>query len=107
MHAINLSDKSIKISSKIRFEFLTDFDETEVYLAESEAAELAHVDQDNLSYFNQNNLWLVNFTHSEIILLSSITVYSNKQIIKILSKIINYYDIWMNYEDFTEVLKKK
>ena len=95
MHAVNLSDKSIKISSKVRLDFLTDFDETEVYLAEFKAVELACIDQDNLLYFNQDNLShrLVNSTHSETILLSSITVYSNEKIVRTLSKIINCHDI--------------
>jgi len=34
VHAVNLSDKLVKILSKIRLDFLTDFDKTEVYLAE-------------------------------------------------------------------------
>ncbi len=95
MHAVNLSDKLIKILSKIRLDFLTDFDETEVYLAEFEAAELACIDQNNLSHFDQDNLScrLVNSTYSETVLLSSITVYSNKEIIKALSEIINCHDI--------------
>ena len=78
MHAVNLSDKSVKISSKIRLDFLINFDKTEIYLIESEAAELACVDQNNLSHFDQDNLQLVNSTHSETILLSSITVYDNE-----------------------------
>ena len=95
MHAVNLSDKSIKISSKVRLDFLTDFDEIEVYLVESEAAELAHVDQNNVFHFDQNNLScrLVNFTCFETVLLSDITVYSNEEIVRALSKIINYHDI--------------
>ena len=52
MHAINLSDKSVKILSKIRLDFLTDFDKIEIYLVKLEAAELACVDQNNLSHFN-------------------------------------------------------
>ena len=56
MHAVNLFDKLIKILSKIKLDFFINFNKTEVYLAESEAVELACVDQDNLSYFNQDNL---------------------------------------------------
>ena len=95
MHAVNLSDKSIKILLKVRLDFFTNFDEIEIYLAEFEAAELACVDQDNLLHFNQNNLScrLVNFTCSETVLLSSITVYSNKEIVRALSEIINCHDI--------------
>ena len=93
VHAVNLSDKSVKISSKIRLDFLTDFDETEIYLIEFKAAELACVDQDNLSYFDQDNLQLVNSTHFETVLLSDITIYDNKQIVKTLSEIINCHDI--------------
>ena len=95
MHAVNLSDKSIKILSKIKFDFLINFDETEVYFAEFEAAELACVDQNNLLYFNQNNLScrLVNFTCFETILLSSITVYDNEEIVRTLNKIINHHNI--------------
>src|SRR5438876_12451396 len=81
MHAVNLSDKSIKILLKIRLDFLINFDEIEVYLVKSEAAELACVDQNNLLHFNQNNLSyrLVNSTCSETVLLSSITIYDNKE----------------------------
>ena len=95
MHAVNLSDKSIKILSKIRLDFLMNFNEMKVYLVKSEAAELACIDQENLSHFDQNNLScrLVNSTYSETILLSDITVYSNEEIIKTLSKIINCHDI--------------
>ena len=93
MHAVNLSDKSVKISSKIRLDFLINFDKTKIYLIELEAAELAHVDQDNLSHFNQDNLQLVNSTCSETVLLSSITIYNNKQIVKTLSEVINHHDI--------------
>src|SRR5436190_6555585 len=93
VHAVNLSDKSVKISSKIRLDFLTDFDKTEIYFVELKIAELAHIDQDNLSHFNQDNLQLVNSTCSETVLSSSITVYSNKQIVKTLSEIINCHDI--------------
>ena len=39
--------------------------------------------------------------------MSSITVYSNKKIVRTLSEIINYYNIWMNYKEFTEVSEKK
>ena len=46
--AANLSDKSIKISLKVRLDFLINFDETEVYFAEFKAAKLAHIDQNNL-----------------------------------------------------------
>ena len=109
MHAANLSDKSIKILLKIRLDFLTNFDEIEVYLAESEAAELACVDQDNLSHFNQDNLScrLVNSTCFKTVLSSSITVYDNKKIVRALSKIINYHDIWMNYEEFVKISEKE
>ena len=95
MHAVNLSDKSIKILLKVRLDFLINFDEIEVYLAESEAAELACVDQNNLLHFNQDNLShrLVNSTCSETVLLSSIIIYHNKEIIRALNKIINYHDI--------------
>ena len=63
--------------------------------AKFEAAELACVNQDNLLYFNQDNLScrLVNSTCSETVLLSSITIYDNEEIIRTLSKIINYHDI--------------
>ena len=95
MHAVNLSDKSVKILSKVRLDFLTDFDETEVYLVKLKAAELAHINQDNISHFDQDNLShrLVNFTCFKTVLLSSITVYNNEEIIRTLSKIINYHDI--------------
>ena len=95
MHAINLSDKSIKFLSKIKFDFLTDFDEIEIYFTEFKAAELAYINQNNLLHFNQNNLSykLVNFTCSETVLSSSITIYNNKKIIRALSKIINHHDI--------------
>ena len=95
VHAVNLSDKSIKILLKIRLDFLIDFDETEVYLAELKAAELACIDQDNLLHFNQDNLShkLINFTCSETVLLNSITVYDNEEIVRALSKIINCHDI--------------
>jgi len=95
MHAINLSDKLIKILSKVRLDFLTNFNKTEVYLVKFKAVELACIDQDNLLHFNQDNLLyrLVNSTCSETVLLSSITVYSNKEIVKALSEIINYHDI--------------
>ena len=75
--------------------FFIDFDKIEVYLAESEAAELACIDQNNLLHFDQDNLLcrLVNSIHSETVLLSSITVYSNEEIIRALSEIINYHDI--------------
>jgi len=56
VHAVNLSDKLVKISSKIRLDFLINFDKTEIYLVEFEAAELACVDQNNLSHFDQDNL---------------------------------------------------
>jgi len=52
MHAVNLSDKLIKISLKIRFDFLINFDKIEIYFIKSEAAELAHIDQNNLFHFN-------------------------------------------------------
>ena len=109
MHAVNLSDKSIKILLKIKLDFLINFNETEIYFVKFKTAELACIDQENLSYFNQNNLSyrLVNFTCSETVLLSSITVYSNEEIIRILSEIINYYDIWTNYEEFAEISEKK
>ena len=79
VHAVNLSDKSIKISLKIRLDFLTDFDEIKVYLIKFKAAELACVDQDNLLHFNQDNLShrLVNSTCFEIVLSSDITIYDN------------------------------
>ena len=93
VHAVNLSDKSIKILLKVRLDFLTDFNETEIYLAEFKAAELACVDQDNLSHFDQDNLQLVNSTCSETVLSSSITVYNNIEIVRTLSKIINHHDI--------------
>jgi len=95
MHAINLSDKSIKILLKIRLDFLTDFDEMKVYLVKSEAAELACIDQENLSHFDQDNLScrLVNSTCSETVLSSDITIYSNEKIVRTLSEIINYHDI--------------
>ena len=93
VYAVNLSDKSVKISSKIRLDFLTDFDEIEIYFVEFKAAELACIDQDNLSHFDQNNLQLVNSIHFKTVLLSSITVYSNEQIVKTLNEIINHYDI--------------
>ena len=56
IHAVNLFDKLIKISSKIRFNFLINFDKNEIYLIKFKAAELACIDQNNLSYFNQDNL---------------------------------------------------
>ena len=93
MHAVNLFDKSVKISSKIRLDFFINFDKTEIYLIELKAAEVACIDQDNLSYFNQDNLQLVNSIHSETVLSNSITVYDNEQIIKTLSKIINCHNI--------------
>jgi len=95
MHAVNLSDKLVKISLKVRLDFLTDFNETEVYLIKLKAAELAYVDQDNLLHFDQDNLShrLVNSTCSEIVLSSNITVYNNKEIVKALSEVINYHDI--------------
>ena len=93
VHAVNLSDKLMKISSKIRLDFLTDFDEIEIYLVEFKAAELACINQDNLSHFDQNNLQLINSTHFKTVLLSSITVYSNEQIVKTLNEIINHHDI--------------
>ena len=95
MHAVNLSDKSIKILLKVKLDFLINFDEIEVYLVKLKAAELACVNQENLSYFDQNNLShrLVNFTHSETVLSSDITVYDNKEIVRALSKIINCHDI--------------
>ena len=52
MHAVNLFDKSIKILLKVRLDFFINFDETEIYFAELKAAELACVDQNNLSYFD-------------------------------------------------------
>ena len=81
MHAVNLSDKSMKILSKIRLDFLTDFDEIEVYFVELKAAELACVNQENLSHFDQDNLScrLVNFICFKTVLLSSIIVYNNKK----------------------------
>ena len=95
VHAVNLFDKSIKILLKVRLDFLINFDKTEVYLVKSEAAELACVDQENLSHFDQDNLScrLVNSTCSETVLLSDITVYDNEEIIRALSEIINHYDI--------------
>src|SRR5438034_11707210 len=95
VHAVNLSDKSNKILLKIKLDFLINFNKIEVYFAEFKAAELACVDQDNLSHFNQNNLScrLVNFTYFKIILLNDITVYSNEKIIRALSKIINCHNI--------------
>ena len=91
----NLSDKLIKISLKIRFDFLINFNKIKVYFAESKAVKLACVDQNNLLYFNQNNLScrLVNSTCSETILLSNIIIYDNKKIIRTLNEIINHYDI--------------
>ena len=70
MHAVNLSDKSIKISLKVRLDFLTNFDKMKAYLVELEAAELAHINQENLSHFDQDNLScrLVNSTCFEIVL---------------------------------------
>ncbi len=109
MHAVNLSDKSIKILLKVRLDFLINFDKTEVYLAELKAAELVCVDQDNLSHFNQDNLLcrLVNSTCSETVLLSDITVYDNEEIVRALSEIINHHDIWMNCEEFIKVSEKE
>ena len=95
MHAVNLSDKLIKILLKIKLDFLINFNEIKVYLAEFKAVKLACIDQDNLSHFNQDNLShrLVNFTCFKTVLLSSITVYNNEEIMRILSKIINHHDI--------------
>ena len=95
MHAVNLSDKSVKILSKVKLDFLTNFDETEIYLVKFKAAELAHINQDNISHFDQDNLShrLVNFTHFKTVLLSDITVYSNEKIVRTLNEIINYHDI--------------
>ena len=109
MHAVNLSDKLIKILLKVRLDFLTDFNKMKVYLAEFKAVKLAHIDQDNLSHFNQDNLShrLVNSTHFETILLNNITVYSNKEIVRTLSKIINHHDIWINHEEFVKVFEKE
>ncbi len=44
MHAINLSDKLVKILSKIRLNFLINFNEIEVYFIKSKAAELTYID---------------------------------------------------------------
>ncbi len=95
MHAVNLSDKSVKILLKVKLDFFTDFDEIKVYFIKFKAAELACVDQNNLLHFNQNNLSykLINSTHFKTVLSSSITVYNNEEIIKALSKIINHHDI--------------
>ena len=72
MHVVNLFDKSVKISQKMRLGFLINFDKTKVYFVISKVAELARVNQDGLLYK------LVNSICSETILPNGVTIYGNK-----------------------------
>ena len=101
VHTINLSDKPVKISSKVRLDFLINFDKTEAYLAKFKAVKLTCVNQDNLS------CKLVNSTCFKTVLLNSIIVYSNEEVVKALSEIIHYHDIWTDHEEFAEVSEKE
>jgi hypothetical protein len=101
IHTINLSNKLIKILQKVQLGFLTNFDETEVYLTAPEAAELAHMNQDNLSPR------LVNPTCFKTVLLNGITVYSNNKMIEALAEVINHHDIWTDNKEFANMSKKE
>ena len=71
----------------MRLSFLTDFNETEAYLAVFKAAELTRINQNRLLYR------LINPTYSEIVLPNGIIVYGNEEVVKALSEVINCHDI--------------
>ena len=67
----------------------------------SEVAELVCVDQDNLLSR------IINPIYFQIVLLNDIIVYSNNKIVKALTKVINYYDIWTNNREFADISKEE
>ena len=71
----------------MRLSFLTNFNKIKAYLIIFKIAELAHVNQNKLSYK------LINPTCLETVLLNDITIYSNEEVVKALNEVINYHDI--------------